>query len=117
MNTVLGPGSECDVVVGGALNRLGFEFGALRNQAKYSERLGGDREGWQSNLFWQRSLGIGQLVGQYQFTNFNDKEVTAFYLKMGSEEERAPPFSLFELRQADQIFWWNCPVLGPAYLS
>ena len=53
----LGPGSECDIAVGGVLNRFGLEFGALRNQAEYSERLGGDREGWQSNFFWQRALG------------------------------------------------------------
>ena len=68
-----GPGSECNVVIDGIVNRVGLEFGVLRNQAEYSDRLGGDRQGWQSNLFWQRTLGVGQLIGQYQITKFNDE--------------------------------------------
>ena len=39
----LGPGGECDIEIGGALNRFGLEVGALRNKAEYSGRLGGDR--------------------------------------------------------------------------
>ena len=70
----LGPGGECDIEIGGALNRFGLEVGALRNKAEYSGRLGGDREGWQSNFFWQRAWGAGQIIGQYQFTKFNDTE-------------------------------------------
>ena len=61
------------VVIDGIVNRVGLEFGVLRNQAEYSDRLGGDRQGWQSNLFWQRTLGAGQLIGQYQITKFNDE--------------------------------------------
>ena len=79
----LGPGSECDVAIGGALNRFGLEFGALRNRAKYSGRLGGDRKGWQTNFFWQRAVGSGQVMGQYQFTKFNDEEGYSLLFKNG----------------------------------
>ncbi len=79
----LGPGSECALVIGGALNRVGLEFGALRNQAQYRERLGGNRRGWQSNLYWQRELATGQLVGQYQYTKFSDENGYSLLFKNG----------------------------------
>lgn len=80
----LGLGSECDVAIGGALNRFGLEFGALRNQSRHSGRLGGDRQGWQTNFFWQRTLGAGQVMGQYQFTKFNDEEGYSPLFKNGA---------------------------------
>ena len=69
----LGAGSQCDLVINDTPNRFGLELGALRNRAEDSQRLGGDRRGWQGNLFWRRSLGAGQFTGQYQFTEFTDE--------------------------------------------
>tara|TARA_E500000331_G_scaffold203094_1_gene194866 strand:- start:277 stop:744 length:468 start_codon:yes stop_codon:yes gene_type:complete len=79
----LGVGSECDITVNGSANRIGFEAGSLRNRAEYSRRLGGDRRGWQGSLFWQRAVGSGQIVGQYQYTRFNDEESYSSLFKNG----------------------------------
>ena len=83
----LGVGSECDIAAGVALNRFGLEFGALRNQAQYSRRLGGNRKGWQGNFFWQRTIGGGQLIGQYQFTRFIDEEGYSPLFKNGAKRK------------------------------
>ncbi|MFL2873146.1 MAG: tetratricopeptide repeat protein, partial [Pseudohongiellaceae bacterium] len=81
----LGAGSECDITLGGVKNRIGFEVGSLRNRAGYSRRLGGDRRGWQGNLFWQRAVGSGQLVGQYQYTKFDDEESYSLLFNNGAK--------------------------------
>lgn len=70
----LGASGECDFMLGGTMNRIGLETSALRNDAKYSQRLGADRRGWQANFFWQRPLGAGQIFAQYQHTKFRDGE-------------------------------------------
>ena len=80
----LGVGSECDVEFGGTANRIGLEFGALRNRAEYSRRPGGDREGWQGSFFWQRAAGSGQIVAQYQHTRFNEEEGYSLLFKSGA---------------------------------
>ena len=80
----LGVGSECDIAVNGLVNRIGFEVSALQNRAEYNRRLGGDREGWQGSLFWQRPVGSGQIVGQYQYTRFDDEEGYSFLFKNGA---------------------------------
>ena len=83
----LGVGSECDISVNGVLNRVGFEVSSLRNRAESSRRLGGDRKGWQSSLFWQRAIGSGQIVGQYQYTRFNDEEGYSLLFENGARRK------------------------------
>jgi tetratricopeptide (TPR) repeat protein len=80
----LGVGSECDIHLNGTANRIGIEFGALRNRAEYSQRLGGDRKGWQGSFFWQRAAGSGQIVAQYQHTRFNEEEGYSLLFKSGA---------------------------------
>ena len=110
----LGPGSECDIAIGGVLNRFGLEFGALRNQAEYSRRLGGDRKGWQSNLFWQRTLGGGQVVGQYQFTKFNDEESYSLLFKNGVRRKENLHSVYFSYVRPIRSLGGNAQFLGTA---
>lgn len=83
----LGASGECDFMLGGAMNRIGLEASALRNDAKYLERLGADRSGWQATLFWQRPIGAAQIFAQYQHTNFRDEEGYSPLFKNGATRD------------------------------
>ena len=110
----LGPGSECDIVIAGTPNRIGLELGALRNSAQYSRRLGGDRRGWQGNLFWQRNLGAGQLVGQYQFTEFNDEEGYSLLFKNGISRQEHLHSVYFSYARPLKSFGRTAQIVGTA---
>jgi len=71
------------------MNRIGVEASALRNDAKYSGRLGSDRKGWQANLFWQTRLGGGQIFAQYQHTKFRDKDGYSALFKNGAKRDES----------------------------
>ena len=85
----LGASGECDFVLGGAMNRIGVEASALRNDAKYSSRLGGDRKGWQTSLFWQRRIGGGQIFAQYQHTKFRDEDGYSPLFRNGAKRDES----------------------------
>jgi tetratricopeptide (TPR) repeat protein len=85
----LGASGECDFALGGAMNRIGVEASALRNDAKYSGRLGGDRKGWQTNLFWQGRIGGGQIFAQYQHTKFRDDEGYSPLFRNGAKRDES----------------------------
>ena len=110
----LGPGGECDVDIGGVLNRFGLEFGVLRNQAEYGGRLGGDRKGWQSNLFWQRTLSSGQLIGQYQFTKFNDELGYSLLFENGLRRKERLHSLYFSYARPLKIFNGKSQFIGTA---
>ena len=110
----LGPGSECELFIAGEPNRIGFELGALRNSAEYSSRLGGDREGWQGNLFWQRNLGVGQLIGQYQFTEFNDEEGYSLLFKNGISRQEHLHSVYFSYVRPLKSFGRTAQIVGTA---
>ena len=80
----LGAGTDCGFALGGAVNRIGLEVSALRNHAKYPGRLGADRDGWQTNAFWQRPFGLGQIFAQYQHSKFSDEEGYSPLFKNGA---------------------------------
>ena len=96
------------------LNIFGLEFGSLHNQAEYSTRLGGDREGWQSNFFWQRALGSGQIIGQYQFTNFNDEKSYSLLFKNGVRRKENLHSVYFSYARRIKSFGLTAQFLGTA---
>ncbi|MDG2141192.1 MAG: tetratricopeptide repeat protein [Gammaproteobacteria bacterium] len=85
----LGASGECGLMLGGVMNRIGIETSALRNDAKYSERLGADRRGWQANFFWQRPIGAGQIFAQYQHTKFRDEDGYSSLFKNGAKRNES----------------------------
>ena len=96
------------------LNRFGVEFGPLRNRAERSGRLGGDRKGWQSNLFWQRALGAGQVIGQYQFTKFNDEESYSPLFKNGVRRKENIHSAYFSYARPIKSFGGTAQFVGTA---
>lgn len=85
----LGASTECGLSLGGAANLIGLEVSALRNHAKHPGRLGADRSGWQTNAFWQRPIGVGQVFAQYQHTKFRDEEGYSSLFKNGARRNES----------------------------
>ena len=74
LESKLGLGLDCNVSGQGSMNRLSVEASGLHNKELKSGRLGGDRQGWQINLAWQRQLGMGLALFQYTYTRMEDEE-------------------------------------------
>ena len=65
-------GVSCQHFGGAGRQQLGVELSRVNNLAASSDRLGGDRAGWQSTLSWQYSLPTASLRAQLSQTTVED---------------------------------------------
>ena len=89
IETSLGAGLDCSDTFGVRGSRFGVELLGLNNKPTKTERLGGDRDGWQFNLMWQAPLGRGTLSAQYSRTELNDELGYSPIFKDGARRREA----------------------------
>ena len=65
--------------------QLVLELGLLNNLSLDSGRPGGDRNGWQANLIWRVELGVGELLSQFNYTDYDDRQSYSPILANGAE--------------------------------
>jgi len=79
--------------------QLGVELSRIDNFAANSDRLGGDRAGWQSSLSWQYSLQKASLSAQLSHTNIEDRNGYSPLLKDGAERSLKRSYLLLQYRR------------------
>ena len=89
VETSLGFGLDCFRQVGRPQNRLSIEFVALKNNPTQSGRLGGERNGWQTNIAWQQGLKSGDLLLQYSHAKLNDELGFSNFFKNGAKRRES----------------------------
>lgn len=79
--------------------RLSVELSRINNFATNSDRLGGDRAGWQSNLSWQYSLQSASLRAQLSHTNIEDRKGYSPLLGNGAQRSLRRDYILLQYRR------------------
>lgn len=84
--------------------QLSVDLSRINNFAANSDRLGGDRAGWQSNLRWQYSLQTASLSAQLSYTNIEDRKGYSPLLKDGVERSLKRSYLLLQYRRPVRLF-------------
>ena len=111
----LGLGLDCNVLIQGHRDRLGIEASALHNKELKSGRLGGDRQGWQINFAWQRQLGLGVVMFQYIHTRMYDEEGYSPLFAGGIERDEHRDSVYFQYRRPIPVFGSKAQILANVY--
>ncbi len=115
LESKLGLGLECDVSAQGLMNRVAVEASGLHNKELKSGRLGGDRQGWQFNVAWQRQLGMGVALLQYTFTRMEDEEGYSPLFSEGVVRDEHRDSLYFQYRRPAPILGSNAQILANIY--
>lgn len=115
LESKLGLGLECNVSGQSSANRLGVEASGLHNKELKSGRLGGDRQGWQLNLAWQRQLGRGSALFQYTYTNMEDEEGYSPLFAKGAVRDEHRDSVYFQYRRPAPILGSKAQVVANIY--
>ena len=105
-------GLESKVSLGVSCPRFGFggrqqisvDLSRINNLAASSERLGGDRAGWQSNISWQYSLQNASLRAQLSHTSIEDRQSYSPLLKNGASRSLKRNYLLLQYRRPARYF-------------
>jgi len=92
-------GVTCPPFGNGRRQQLSVDLSRINNFATTSDRLGGDRAGWQSNLSWQYSLQSGSLRAQLSHTNIEDRKGYSPLLKDGEQRSLKRSYLLLQYRR------------------
>lgn len=111
----LGLGLDCNVLIQGYRDRLGAEVSALYNKELKSGRLGGDRQGWQLNVGWQRQLGLGVALFQYTHTRMYDQEGYSPLFSGGIERDERRDSVYFQYRRPIPVLGSQAQILANVY--
>ena len=115
LESKLGLGLECDVSAQGSMDRIAVEASGLHNKELKSGRLGGDRQGWQFNVAWQRQLGLGLALLQYTFTRMEDEEGYSPLFSEGVVRDEHRDSLYFQYRRPAPILGSNAQILANIY--
>ena len=110
-----GAGLSCPMLGTQGSQVVGIELGLLRNNGLRSGRVGGDREGWQFNLDWQRGLFRGIFRAQLNYTQLNDRQGYSPLLSNGAERWLERGFALLQYREPLPLFGVNSSLLVNVY--
>jgi tetratricopeptide (TPR) repeat protein len=99
LETKVSLGVSCPQFGSAGRQQLRVDLGRINNFAANSDRLGGDRVGWQSNLSWQYSLQTASLRAQLSHTNIEDRRGYSPLLKEGAERSLKRSYLLLEYRR------------------
>ncbi|HJO12213.1 MAG: tetratricopeptide repeat protein [Gammaproteobacteria bacterium] len=105
-------GVNCPV---SSTQQLSIELGALNNVALKSDRLGGDRNGWQLNLDWQYLMPLGILRAQLSHTQLDDREGYSPLLDGGAKRKLDRTYVVLQYRQPVQLWGRNTDFLVNIY--
>jgi hypothetical protein len=92
-------GVSCPQFGNAGRQQLSVDLSRINNFATNSDRLGGDRVGWQSNLSWQYSLQAASLRAQLSHTSIGDRRGYSPLLKEGAERSIKRSYLLLEYRR------------------
>jgi hypothetical protein len=87
--------------------QISVDLSRINNLAANSERLGGDRAGWQSNLSWQYTLRTASLRAQLSYTNIKDRQGYSPLLEGGAARSIKRSYLLLQYRRPIQYLGKN----------
>ncbi len=112
LESKLSTGLNCNA---GDSQQIGMEIGLLNNAALRSDRLGGDRYGWQLNLNWRVLLPRGVLQAQVNHMEFDDRQGYSLLLDNGAKRKLDRSFLVLQYRQPLQLWGRNTDLLVNLY--
>jgi len=108
-------GVGCPQLGNGGRQQLSVDLSRINNFAANSDRLGGDRAGWQSNLSWQYDLQAASLRAQLSHTNIEDRSGYSPLLKEGVERSIERSYFLLEYKRPVHLLGSSANFIVNAY--
>lgn len=115
MESEAGVGLSCPLSATSGPQSLSVELSMLNNKALRSGRLGGDRDGWQFNLDWQRALSRGVFRAQLNHTQLDDRQGYSPLLVNGAGRWLERSYVLLQYREPLPLFGSNSSLLLNVY--